>query len=108
MTTLKTRNRLVNFRVTEEELQSLKMACLMKGARNTSDFARTAVLESVGAQVEPGSMIQGRLALMDSKLSQIELGLRCLGETLRGVLTGMVQDNGRDRGPARDLREQSC
>ena len=38
---LKTRTRLVSFRLSEEEYQRLKYVCLQKGARSISDGART-------------------------------------------------------------------
>ena len=44
MSILKPRNRLVNFRLTEEEFGQLREACLAQGARSISDFARSAVL----------------------------------------------------------------
>ena len=44
MSILKPRNRLVNFRLTEEEFVYLREACLAQGARSISDFARSAVL----------------------------------------------------------------
>lgn len=46
MTFLKRRSRLLSFRVTPEEFDDLRAACLAKGARNVSDFARTALLQS--------------------------------------------------------------
>lgn len=46
MTLLKRRTRLLSFRVTQEEFDHLQAACIEKGARNVSDFARTALLES--------------------------------------------------------------
>jgi hypothetical protein len=43
---LKRRSRLLSFRLTQDEFDGLRAACLVKGARNVSDFARTAVLAS--------------------------------------------------------------
>jgi len=40
------RNRLVNFRVTDDELRHLKAAANLQNARCLSDFARTAILAS--------------------------------------------------------------
>jgi len=42
---LNPRNRLVNFRVTDEEYQELRLACLACGSRGISDFARQAIVE---------------------------------------------------------------
>jgi transposase len=38
------RTRLVNFRLSEDEYQSLKETCAQSGARSVSDYARSAVL----------------------------------------------------------------
>ena len=98
MAVLKTRNRLVNFRLTQEELESLKMACLVTGSRNLSDFARGAVLESIGAHTEPGMLIQGRLATLDTKVTEIGVTIQFMTELLKGTLKGLTQFPRRDPG----------
>jgi len=45
---LKTRTRLVSFRLSEEEYQRLKYVCLQKGARSISDGARTLLCQIRG------------------------------------------------------------
>lgn len=51
------RTRLVNFRLSEDEYQSLKETCAQSGARSVSDYARSAVLSGrladVDGQTEP-------------------------------------------------------
>jgi hypothetical protein len=91
MPVFKTRNRLVNFRLTQDELESLKMACLVKGSRNISDFARAAVLESIQSQTEPGMRIQSRLATLDSRVTEIGVSIQCLADLLKGTLKGLAQ-----------------
>ena len=44
---LKTRNRIINFRVTEDEFARLRTASMENGARCLSDFARTAILHAL-------------------------------------------------------------
>jgi hypothetical protein len=100
MAVLKTRNRLVNFRLTQDELESLKTACLVKGARNVSDFARTAVLESVESQSEPGMRIQSRLATLDTRVAEVGLTVHYLTELLKGTLKGLAQAPAREPNPA--------
>lgn len=59
MSILKPRNRLVNFRLTEEEFVYLREACLAQGARSISDFARSAVLRQAdrsGAGLTSGGL----------------------------------------------------
>jgi len=45
---LKTRTRLVSFRLSEEEYQRLKYVCLQQGARSISDGARTLLCQIRG------------------------------------------------------------
>lgn len=53
MSILKPRNRLVNFRLTEEEFVLLRDACMAQGARSISDFARSAVLRQADRSSAP-------------------------------------------------------
>ena len=73
---LKTRARLVNFRVTQEELDYLKRACAERGARSVSDFARSAVLRAASDGTDPLSVLEGQMERLGQKLSQIEESLR--------------------------------
>lgn len=77
MSVLKPRNRLVNFRLSEEEFESLKAACQASGARSLSDFARSAVLaamERVG-EGEPfrGEMTLGPLSRLGRTVETLEV-----------------------------------
>lgn len=49
MGVLTRRNRIVTFRVSAEEYQTLRDYCCSVGARSVSDFARAAVYEVMGA-----------------------------------------------------------
>jgi hypothetical protein len=49
MPVFKPRNRLVNFRLSEEEFEKLRASCSLYGARSLSDFARAAVMRSVAS-----------------------------------------------------------
>lgn len=91
MAILKTRSRLVNFRLTQDELESLKTACLVKGSRNISDFARTAVLESIETQTGSGMLVQNRLSELDTKMAEIGEAVQSLGELLKVILRGAAQ-----------------
>ncbi len=64
------RTRLVNFRLSEDEYQTLKDAAIRQGARSISDFARAAILTSVGnPKAENG---QTDLSNLDRKVSEIQ------------------------------------
>jgi len=73
---LKRRNRIVVFRLTQEEYASLKNACVDKGARNISDFARAALLSSMESD--------GRAAV-DRRLAELESSMRHIRELLERI-----------------------
>lgn len=77
MSVFRVRNRLVNFRVTDEEYERLRSASLASGARSLSEFARAAVLRAAarqprGERSEPAST---NLAL---RVAELETALRNL------------------------------
>ena len=47
MPVLKRRNRVVVFRLTQDEYEDLKTVCTVRGARNISDFARSELLTAI-------------------------------------------------------------
>ena len=64
------RTRLVNFRLSEDEYQTLKEAAIRQGARSISDFARGAILNSVAnPRSENGGL---DLAGLDRKVTEIQ------------------------------------
>ena len=80
----KVRNRLVNFRVTDEEFQRLKTASILKRARNLSDFARSVVLRTVD-EVIPGHNGSGddQMASFDQRLTHLESDVLQILDALR-------------------------
>lgn len=65
------RTRLVNFRLSEDEYQTLKEAAIKQGARSISDFARGAILTSVTAsRAEAGGQMD--LSGLERKVSEIQ------------------------------------
>jgi hypothetical protein len=72
MSVLRPRNRLVNFRLTEEEYENLKAVCSVKGARSISDFARSAVMHAVHLGEELEDPVQQRLLHLGRKVSELE------------------------------------
>lgn len=73
MSVLKTRNRLINFRLTEEEYLSLHHACGEQGARSVSDFARAAVMGQVEKPVTGSAMVRLEEAMhaLDARMVQL-------------------------------------
>jgi hypothetical protein len=70
MTTLKPRNRLVVFRLSQEEYHILKSACSTQGGRNISDFTRSELLALIQSR-PAGDGIQKRLVEMEQKLADM-------------------------------------
>ena len=78
------RNRLVNFRLSEEEFEKLRASCSLYGARSLSDFARAAVMRSVtgGSQIKEAAD-----PTLDSKMSTLENRVGELSRLVESLLT---------------------
>jgi hypothetical protein len=76
MPVFKPRNRLINFRLSEEEFDLLRSSCAHCGARSLSEFARTAVLRSVavglGHTPPEDATPDPRVASLDRKVQDLE------------------------------------
>ena len=83
MSVLKPRNRLVNFRLSEEEFETMKVACVNSGARSLSDFARGSVLQAMDNTAQrkgiaggdwnpsPLNRLDGVITTLESRVEQI-------------------------------------
>lgn len=89
MPVLKRRNRLVNFRLTEQEYLELKEACSAQGGRCLSEFARTAAFGLARSQALLEGSTQEQLLTLDRKLSD-------LGSHVGRVLELLQDISGRD------------
>ncbi len=70
MAVLKPRNRILIFRLTQDEYDQLQSACTVGGARSLSDFARSRLLSTLGA--EPAlSGFETRLAELHSAVQRL-------------------------------------
>jgi len=74
------RNRIVVFRLTQEEYRSLQEACQRAGARNLSDFTRAEVLDRI--LWSSGNPVARRFATLEQQIASIQFQLN----TLQGVL----------------------
>lgn len=90
MSVIDPRNRLVNFRLSENELERLRQACARLGARSVSEFARNAVLHSLEEAFCGPPAARGRLAVLDQKVAELEIRveqlLRLLGVAGRSLM----------------------
>ena len=66
------RNRLVNFRVSDEEYGTLRTACTRHGARSISDFAQLAVLGWAGSTDLQATAMQWRLSALGHTMAELE------------------------------------
>jgi hypothetical protein len=76
---LKARKRVVNFRVTEGEYESMRNACIAMGCRSISEYAREAALRRVVDQpsdperlrdaLEPSAALLSRVLVLLSRLT---------------------------------------
>jgi len=80
----KVRSRLINFRVTDEELEQLKAAASIQGSRCLSEFARLVMLGTAsGPQISAGpESVDRKLTLFDRRLNILEANVARLVEAL--------------------------
>lgn len=86
MAVLKSRSRLVTFRLSNEEYESLKNTCVAEGARSISDFARAAVLHRVETHGSKRVSLGDDLATLSARLEELDGALRDLSGRIARVL----------------------
>jgi hypothetical protein len=79
--TTKPRNKIVVFRLSQEEYRTLQDASLRAGARNLSDFTRSEVLQFLNS--DAASPMARRFASLEQQIAFMQLQLNNL---LQGVL----------------------
>jgi len=93
MSVINPRNRLVNFRMSENEFESLHMACLAMGARSISDFARSAVLEKMSQHRQSAADKDNqRVVELDGKVAELETRVGQLLSLLAAMETPVVPE----------------
>ena len=81
----KQRNRMVVFRLTEDEYESLRAACASAGARNLSDYTRSGLLALWHTDPLTG-LVQRQLADVSEKLGRLEDSVTQLAEEIADEL----------------------
>jgi len=71
MPVLKRRNRVVVFRLTQDEYEDLKTTCSVRGARNISDFARSELLTSIEQERRPETLLHQKLTTLESTIERM-------------------------------------
>jgi hypothetical protein len=80
------RNRLVSFRLTVEEYESVKRLCLSKGTRSISEFTRGALLKLLERDGVNGGVIIGDLVSVIHSIEEIDQALQDLRSLISNVL----------------------
>ncbi len=88
MAVLRSRSRLVTFRLDPEEYASLRRVCITTGARSMSEFAREAVLASVEAGGQAKTSLEGDLATLSNRLRELDRLLKAASGQIERVLGG--------------------
>ena len=95
MAVLRSRSRLVTFRLDPEEYAALRGVCISTGARSMSEFAREAVLASVNAGSASKTSLGGDLVTLTSRLNELDKVLKSASGLIGRVLgsaEGEVQE----------------
>ena len=89
MSVLKPRNRLVYFRISEDEFRKVEDMWQAEGARSLSDFARAAVQRVIAdGACSPDAMLREKLRTIDQIIGQLNQKL----EQLDTLLTSAGND----------------
>jgi hypothetical protein len=94
---LRSRSRLVTFRLDPEEYAALRRVCISTGARSMSEFAREAVLASVDAGNASKGTLGGDLVTLTARLHELDKLLRSASGLIGRVLGGEEQGDERPR-----------
>jgi hypothetical protein len=82
---LRSRSRLVTFRLDPEEYAALRRVCVTTGARSMSEFAREAVLMNVDASGAKATL-GGDLVTLTSRLQELAKQLKAADALIEKVL----------------------
>jgi hypothetical protein len=96
MTSPEPRNRVVVFRLSQEEYQTLKTACSLRGGLNLSEFTRSELLATIQSE-SLGHMVQNRLTEVEQTLTNLHAVLQDVSQRLNGA-SFVVLANHQNRG----------
>jgi hypothetical protein len=86
MVVLRARSRLVTFRVSADEHETLTKSCLDYGSRSIAEFARAAVMQKVEMLHVPPGTLSGDLTTVSKGLRDLDLVLAEMRKRIRGLL----------------------
>ncbi len=98
---MKRRNRLVYFRISEEEFEQILKACDSKGARSLSDLARAAVQEFIRPVKSETEQLFEALNSLSARLDDINRSVcQLVADTRRGTEIESAQAAAATQGPS--------
>ena len=83
---LKRRRRVVTFRLSDEEYETLKEGYLESDLRSISEFARATVMERLSLAGAPQGLLVGNLMVVTRELAGLDKSLADLRDHIRRVL----------------------
>lgn len=101
MSVLKSKARIITFRVSGEEYEVLSSARLRSGARSLAEFSRAAAFDQVAALMAPSLTLNRDLSTLGKALGDLDVALRAASERINRLLG--PADSELDRG--RQVRE---
>ena len=98
MAVLKPRERLVYFRISEDEYRQFTSVCEQAGARSVSDLARNAVQKLIaeGQRNQQDEQMQEKLRLLERLIAEVKSQLQLLGATPANGEETLAIANGAD------------
>jgi len=69
---LKPKNRLIVFRVCEDEYEALSSACALTEARSVADYARSTLLRTVSMHEGTEELLQRQILNLGRKVSELD------------------------------------
>lgn len=82
MSVLKTRTRLIYFRVSEDEYQRFSDICRSSGSRSISDLARSAMERMMQADSPQEAQVSTKLALLEAAVSELSNKVHNLSQSM--------------------------
>lgn len=84
MTCFQQRNRIVLFRLTQEEYNSLQSACVAAGGRNLSDYTRTELLTAMQGDSRESPLAR-RFGHVEQQLSELHNMVKQVSERMTAL-----------------------
>jgi hypothetical protein len=100
MSALNPRNRIVVFRLSQDEFATLKCACAEKGGRNLSEFTRSELLSFLRAQ-PPEYLIHSKLDAIERQLTSMRTDMQEMSQLRDG---GIPAETPRESGSLEDQK----